>query len=116
MIISGDIQCLRDLLDINVTSMYLRKSVVGKGAKGATTAGQIVATRAGRTRRNAAAAAMAAAAPPAEPDVLLAGPLPQEGAAVGVGARRKVTRKATQPRVTSAATLATAAQQQEDVS
>ena len=89
--------------------MYLRKTGAGEGAKGALTAGQIVATRAGRTRRNAAAAAVAAL--PAEPDALLAGALPQEGAAVGVGARRKVTRKLTQDKAARAQATATVAPQ-----
>ena len=72
--------------------MYLRKTGNAKAAKGSMTAGQLVATRAGRTRR-AAAAAAAAAVPIVGQDHLLAGPLPQDGAPVGVGARRKVPRK-----------------------
>ena len=94
--------------------MYLRKTGAGKGAKCARTAGQIVATRAGRTRRAAAAAAMAAAPLPAAPDVLLAAAMPPEGAAVGVGATRKVNKRAT--RVAPAHTPAPAASQTEEVS
>ena len=70
--------------------MYLRKTGNAKAAKGSMTAGQLVATRAGRTRRAAAAAAV----PIVGQDPLLAGPLPQDGAQVGVGARRKVPKRA----------------------
>ena len=71
--------------------MYLRNTGNARATKGAMTAGQMVATRVGMTRMAGAAAAV----PIAGPDDLLAGPLHQEGAPVGVGARRKVAKKAT---------------------